>query len=895
MLDFFKLVLCKIRILNLFNLLSSTKYLRQFLWIIQIACCILYTNNLSADNTIDTSKSNSLDTFRVSKDALDAIIEYHADDSTLFDLANRKAYLWGNARVKYEGMDLKAYLIVVDFGKRELYAKGRINDSTGKYVGRPLFNDGERETEADTMIYNFDTKRGRTYGIAMKEGDGFILCNKVFRDNDNSIYSDLGKYTTCNNKSHPHFYLQSRNLKIIPDNKIIFGPSNLVIEEIPTPLYLPFGLFPTKKGEKSGLIPFEYGSSGLYGPYLRNLGYHFAINDYLDQSITGDIYFRGSWRIASNTRYVKRYKYNGNFNIEFSKYLNGEKEDLNFKQNTTRTFRLAWRHNQDPKANPGSSFSSNVDIQKNNASRLNSLNASTIVTNEFGSSVSYSKTLVPNKLDLRLSALHRQNTSTNAFSMTLPNLTLSMQRITPFSKPDVSGRYKWYKDFGVSYIVEMENRIDTKDSIFFSGKPLESILPGFSINSPISLKPSDGFKQGVIHSIPITLGSYKLIKQHFSLTPTVSYREFWYFRTIEKQWNSSLEKLDTIYHDDFSRASDYSANVALATQIFGTMQFAGGKVSAIRHNITPQLSFSYRPDYASEKFAYYKTVQSDTGKGKSTYSIYEQGIKGSPQPGASGLMNFLIINKIQAKVFKKTDSTAKYENVTWIENFNISGNYNFLADTQKLSKINITGFTRIFKQVSLNANAVLNPYAKKTLNNGKEFYLNSLEWSDSRRIGTWTNATIQLASGINADMFRKKKSNDTSGLIKTEKDRQEYAEMMGNPYGYVNFDLPWSINVNYSLIYNRSNFKSLYTQTFNLKGDFNLTPKWKIGCSSGYDFGQKKIAYTQFDISRLLHCWALNFSWIPDGIRKSFTFSLRVNSGMLQSLKVDKKRNWFDQ
>lgn len=866
------------------------------MWIIQISCCILYTAELKGQNTIakDTLLPKQLDTFRISGDAIDAIIEYSADDSSHFDISARKAFLWGNARVKYDGMDLKAYLIIVDFGKRELYARGRVNDSTGRYVGKPSFNDGERETEADTMIYNFESKRGRTYGVAMKEGDGYILCNKVFRDDDKSIYSDLGKYTTCNNREHPHFYLQSRNLKIIPDKKIIFGPSNLVIEEIPTPLFIPFGMFPTKKDKKSGLIPFEYGASGLYGPYLRNIGYHFAISDYLDESITGDVYFRGSWRLSSNTRYIKRYKYNGNFTLENARYLNGEREDPDFKLNTTRTFRLSWRHAQDPKARPGSVFSSNVDVQKNNAARLNSLNPTVIVSNEFGSSVSYAKTLIQNRLDLRASALHRQNTQTRAFSMTLPNLTLSMQRVTPFSKPDAFGKYKWYKDFGISYLFEMENRIDTRDSIFFSGKPFEGIIPGFTVKSPAILLPSDNFKQGIIHSIPITLGSYKFLKQHFSFTPSVNYREYWYFKTIEKQWNPALEKVDTIYNDGFSRASDYSASANIITQVFGTFQFASGKISAIRHTVTPNLGFSYRPDFSEEKYGYYKTIQVDTNNNRRSYSIYEQGIKGGPGGGPSGLLNFSVGNNLQAKVFKKTDSVSRYENVTWIENLNVSGNYNFLKDTQRLSNISVNAFTKLFRQVSINANATLNPYAKRSVDN-REVYINRLQWSEDRRIGTWTNASVQMATGINADMFRKKSGSDTAGKVQSEADRREYADMMLNPYGYVNFDLPWSLNVNYSLNYNRNNYKPQYNQTFTFSGDFNLTPKWKIGCNSGYDFNQKKIAYTQFEISRLLHCWALNFSWIPDGIRKSFTFSLKVNSGMLQALKVDKKRNWFDQ
>lgn len=860
------------------------------MWIIQLSCCILYINDSNAQGIVgnDSLKSENNDTFRISKDAIESIIDYKADDSTYFDLKNRKAYLYGNAQVKYDGLDLKADIIVVDFSKRELYARGRI-DSFGKYVGKPVFNDGERSTEADTMVYNFNTKRGRTYGISMKEGESYILCNKVFRDDDKSIYSDLGKYTTCNNRTHPHFYIQSHNLKIIPQKKIIFGPSNLVIEGIPTPLVLPFGIVPTNTSRKSGLIPFEYGSSGAYGPFLRNLGYHLAISDKFDQSITGDLYFRGSWRIASNSRYNVRYKYNGYLNLEFAKYLNGEREDPDFKINNTKTFRVAWQHNQDPKARPGSTFSASVNVQKNNAAQLNSINPSVIVTNEFGSSISYSKTLIKNRLDLRASGLHRQNTQTKNFSMTLPNLTVSMQRITPFSQPDENGKYKWYKDFGISYQMEIENRIDTKDSIFFSGKPLEGIIPGFSVNTPMFLNPSDQFKQGIIHSLPITLGSYKFFRQHFSLSPSVTYREYWYFKTIEKTWNGT--KVDTTYNNGFSRASDYSASFNIGTQIFGTFQMASKKVSAIRHTLTPNVGFSYRPDYSDEKFGYYKVVQTDTGNNSfKKYSIYEGAIKGMPSGGPSGLINFRIENNLQAKVLKKTDSSSKFENVSWIENITVSGNYNTLVDSFNLSNISVNGFTTLFKKVNFNANATLDPYARDGNRRIDKYLL-----STDRRIGTWTNAGLSFSTGLNADMFRKKKSLDTAGKIESEEDMAGFMDVVYNPSGYVNFDLPWSFDINYSLNYSRANFVTMYTQNFTIRGDVNLTPKWKIGCSSGYNFNENKIAYTQFEVSRLLHCWALNFTWIPDGIRKSFFFSLKVNSSVLQSLKVEKRRNWWDQ
>lgn len=879
------------------------------MWIMLFACGFLYSNSLSAHGntykelakllSVNDSiiKSNKKDTFKIAKDAIDAIIDYRAEDSIIIDNKTRRAYLYGNANVVYDGLNLKAELIIVDFNKRELYARG-ILDSNGQYKGRPNFNDGERETDADTMIYNFDTKRGRTYGIAMKEGEGYILCNKVLRDADKSIYSDLGRYTTCN-LPHPHFYLEAHNLKIIPDKKIIFGPSNLKIEDVPTPLFLPFGMFPTKKGQKSGLIPFEYGLSGRYGAYLRNVGWYFGISDHFDQTINGDIYFRGSWRLASNTRYASRYHYGGAIGLEYSKFLNGEREDPNFKTNNTKSFSIKWSHTQDPKARPGTTFAANVNIQKNNASQLNSLDPTQIVSNQFNSSIAFSKSLMNNKANFSSNITHSQNTQTRQFSMSLPTINFSVQRVTPFSKPDKFGKYKWYKDLGVSYQVVAENRIDTKDSIFFSGSPVAELAPGFismfTKLPQVNLNAVDQFKQGIVHNLPITLGSYKLIKNHFSLTPTVSYSEYWYFKTITKAWNPAENKLDTFYHDGFSRANDYSAAINLGTQVFGTFQFKGGKVSAIRHTITPNFGFSYRPDFSDEKYGVWNSSYLDSAsaasndeKRKGKYSIYEQGIKGGPGGGPSGLMNFSLGNNLQAKVLKRTDSSSKYENVTWLENFNLSGNYNFLKDSFQLSNISASAFTTLFKQVRLNGNATLNPYTKDW-----NRPVNRLEWQNSRRIGTWTNASVQVSTKFDAAMFKRKKR-DTAGIVKSEQDALELKDMKRDPYGYVSFDIPWSFNVNYALNYSRLNYRTQYLHNFSFGGDFNVTPKWKVGCNSGYDFLNKKIAYTQFSVSRSLHCWALSFNWIPDGIRKSFTFSLHANSSMLQDLKVNKRRYWFD-
>lgn len=882
----------------------AVKSLPNLLWIIQLSCYFLYSGTINAqvlpqkDSTVVVLKADSIkiirtDSFRISKDAIEETIEYAAEDSCIFNLKEKKAYLYGNASVKFEGMDLKAALIIVDFNKKEIYAKGRY-DSLGKYVDKPIFNDGERETLADTMLYNFNTKKGRTYGITLKEDDGYIICNKVFRDADNSIYSDEGKYTTCNRTDHPHFYLKAKNLKIIPGNKIIFGPSNLVIEGIPTPLVLPFGLFPTKKGKRSGLIPFEYGLSPNFGPSIKGIGYHFAISEQFDQSITGDIYFRGGWRIAANSRYNQIYKRNGNFRIEFGKYILSEREDPLFKLKTQRTMAIVWNHNQDAKAKPGSTFIAKVDVQKENAAQFGANNAAAIVKNEFGSSIAYSKSLFKNKANLTLGFLHRQNTQSRDFSVSLPNLNFSVQRITPFAKPNKIGKYKWYKDFGISYQLDFENRIDTKDSIFFSGKHIQELFPSININTPVILSQLDKFKTGVVHNIPITLGSYKFFKSKFSFTPTVSYKEYWYFKTIDKSWNAAKFKMDTSYNYGFSRSNEYSASGNIGTQIFGTYQMSGKKVSAIRHTIQPNVSISYRPDFGKPQYGIYKTIQSDTSKDRfgnfrtQTFSKYEGGLKGGPGRSANGIIAFNMGNNLQAKVLKTMDSIKKYENVTWIENLSLSGNYDLLKDSFQLSNIGINGFTTLFKKININGNASLDPYSK---NNQRR--LNQFEVLNSGRLGTITNATMSMNTNFNSDMFKPKK--DTANNTKTEEEKKEMEEMLRNPDAFVNFDRIWELGVNYSFTYSRNNYKSSHEHTLNLNGSFNLSPKWKVGCNTGYDFKQKTLTYTQFEISRYLHCWALNFSWIPDGFRKSFMFSLRVNSSVLESLKVDKKRFWFDQ
>ncbi|MBC7426481.1 MAG: LPS-assembly protein LptD [Bacteroidia bacterium] len=830
----------------------------------------LQLDSLSAKK--DTLSFSGSDTIRLSASSIDVAIVYSSEDSTIFDLKNQKVYLFGKAKVKYGEMTLEAARMVIDMKTKQLFATG-ITDSAGYFVDRPHFDDGDLPVDADTMIYNFNTKRGRTYGVRLVEGDGYILCNKVFRDDDKNIYSDRGRYTTCD-LDHPHFYLEVRKLKIIPDDKIVFGPANLVIEDVPTPLVLPFGMFPTKKGQKSGIIQPDPGFSSTYGPYVRNMGYYFAISEKFDQVVRADVYFRGSWALHTDSRYAQRYRYRGNFSLSYSNLLPAglEREDPGFKAGIAKTAQILWSHQQDAKARPNTNFSANVNIQRGKYSQLNSVNPTQIVASNFNSSVTYSKVLYNGKVNITTGLTHSQDVRTGDFDLSLPTLTVGVARITPFVRKVQVGRPKWFENISFSYTLDAENRIHTKDSLFFEGKAF------------------DKFQNGITHTIPITFGSFKVFRNFISITPTISYKEYWYNKTMTKVWNSKKQKLDTIINHGFTRGAEYSGGVNATTQIFGTYRFNSKKVNALRHVMTPSIGINYKPDFSEKRFGYYYDVQSDSIGKISRLSIFEGGIKGGPSKVQVGSLNFGLNNNLQAKVLKKTDTSAKYENVNIIENLSINGNYNFLGDSFQLSNISVSGFTRLFKIAQLNASANLDPY--HTEGNRR---INKLEFGKSGRVGTWRSALLSLAGDVSSDMFKPKDSPPPSDVTNDLAKHAELVDLKQNPDNYNDFNRDWSLGVNTSIQYARNNYRTTWTPTLSFHGDLNVTENWKVGYNSGYDFNNKKIAYTQFNITRNLHCWVLDFQWIPDGIRKSFQFSIHVNSAKLAALKVSKKRNWYDQ
>jgi lipopolysaccharide assembly outer membrane protein LptD (OstA) len=823
----------------------------------------------SNDTTFIQTDSVQADTgILVSKDAVEEIVDYTSADSSILNIKEKKFYLFGNANVKYGSFDLTADFIEIDFEKKELLAKGRIDDSTGRYVDVPKFKDGDQEVQADTMRYNFNSKRGRMQGLRIQEGESYIICNKVFRDSTGDIYTDIGKYTTCNHE-HPHFYMKARRLKIIPDKKIIAGPSNLVVADVPTPAYIPFLYFPNQKNKTSGIVIPQYGLSTDRGYNLINGGYYLRINDYLDQTITGDFYFRGSWGVKSNTRYAKMYKYNGDMSLGYAFNKFGDPDDPNYR--VSPDYQILWKHNQDPKSRPGTVFSSDVNIVSNQYNLNNSFNPQSIVSNTFRSSVSYSKMMGQGKYNLRMGATHNQNTSTKEFNMELPFVNFDVNRFNPFAHKERVGRPKWYENIGMSYSSNFTNRVNTYDSLIFERAVFQD------------------FRNMISHSIPVST-SIKLFKGFFTLNPSINYSEQWYFKSIEKVYDAANDTVLVQEVDGFSRASDYGANLSLSTRIYGIFNFKRNpKIEAIRHVITPTLTAGYKPDFSQDRFGYYKEVQIDEMGNTERYSIYEQAINPGPGPGRNGLLSFTVNNNLEMKRYDITDSSKDVKYVKILESFDIGGNYNFLKDSLKLSEIRFAARTTLFQMVSVQLNGSLDPYSRGE--GGVQMNRYAIETDGV--IGRWTNASFISSINLNPEAFGKTSPATMQRNIGEYTD-PEWRNIIYYPGHYIDFNIPWNLSLNYSINYSRQRMVTNISNLVTFSGDLSVTENWKVVFNSGFDIKSKEMTFTSFDFVRDLHCWQITFNWMPIGARKSFMFGLAAKSTLLQDMKLNKNGFWFD-
>lgn len=820
--------------------------------------------------------------------ALDFDVIYKSADSLYFDLARSRVFLFSNAEIQYEKINLKAHYIEIDFNTNTLYASG-LPDSLGIMHGEPVFTEGDQSFVASSMSYNFDTKRGYIRSVITQEGEGFLHGKAVKKMEDETTHVGQGSFTTCN-LDCPHFEFQFQKAKVIPGDKIVTGPVYLVIEDVPLPLALPFGFFPNKKGQTSGIKMPSYGESDNRGFYLENGGYYWGISDYLELYLIGDIYTRGSWAIKPNLNYRKRYKYNGGINLSYANNVIGEEGTPNYEKRND--FSIRWNHNQDAKAHPTQRFSANVNIQTSKFNRFNPVSSQNYLSNTFQSSISYQRSF-GGKYFLNVSATHSQNTLNNTVTMTLPDISFNANRFYPFRRKTRVGALRWYEDISVNYTMNARNQVNTLDSLLFRPETLED------------------FRSGVKHSIPVT-SNIKVLK-HFNLSNSVNFTERWYSQRIERRWvddeldeegelKPGFVKQDTL--QGFYGVRDFDYRASLNTTIYGMAQFKRGPIAAVRHVISPSAGFSFRPDFGSEFWNYWGEVQSDTTGRTQRYSYYQSGIYGAPPDGRSGSLNFGIGNNIEIKVRSKRDTVTGVRKVKLVDNLSITGSYDLAKDSLRWSSLSVSGRTTLFRNLQIQYSGRWSPYAIDSLGRLQNKFVWDTDGKLLRRENTSWNFSMRYS--INSSTIGKGKQAragtepDADPLTSEFGTEEELAEVMMYPDEFIDWSQPWSLSLDYSLRLTsnyraqQEEFERTTVQSLNFSGDINLTPKWKIGFRSGYDFVDNKFTYTSFNFYRDLHCWEMRFNWIPTGGQKSWNFQINVKSQMLQDLKLTRKKDFRD-
>lgn len=819
---------------------------------------VLPTDTMIQD-TINTD-SLAIDTL-ISPDALESKVTYKATDSIRIDMRNELVYLFGKAEVYYDNIVLKAEEIEISMDSNEVTAKGK-QDSTGKYYGEPVFSENGQEVKSHEMRYNFDTKKGLIIDAMTHEGENYIHGDKIYKTPDDVLFIKNGKYTTCN-EDHPHYYFSARKLKIIPEDKIVTGPANLVIEDVPTPIAIPFGFFPNSNKEKSGLIIPEPGESGQYGFFLLNGGYYWSISKNLSTQITGDFYSKGSWASKMITNYKKRYKYSGSFSYNYSVFKNSYKEFPDYSE--TRNFFVRWNHTQDARARPNSLFSANVNFG-NSENFTNNFNSSgtDYLSTSFNSSIAYRKTWSDLPFNMSINGYHSQNTIDKTVTLRLPELAFNVSRVFPFKRKSQVGKQRAWEKIGLSYAMNTKNEVTAQDSLFSTRN--------------FNLLQRE-FKNGMKHTIPLST-SIKAFK-HFTFTPNLNYSEIWYLKSLNKEWNPTTNQLETDTINEFIRGGKLTTAVNLTTKVYGMYQYRGKVIKALRHVVTPTIGLSYTPENNVGLRSY-----TDTNNVTTEYSIFDNGIYGRPNTTEAGLINFGLLNNFEMKVRNRKDSLGKDTKIKLLENLSFNSSYNLTADSLNWSNIQISARTYILKKISLNYNASVDPYAlDSNITTGGITKVNTSEWSRSGRPGRLTSSNLAIGFSL-----RSKTNNTTNQEQESEYGTpQELEYIRANPQAYIDFNIPWTLSVNYNIRYSKPRYQSSIIQTLNFSGDLSLTPKWKIGFNSGYDFELKDLSYTTIDIYRDLHCWEMSFNWIPFGPRQSYLFTIKVKSAILQDLKLTRR------
>jgi len=838
-------------------------------------------------------ESNKIETDTILIDSLNKkpkllkdIVRYSAAGYTSVTRLDQKITLYDNAKINYEDMEITAGIIIIDYEKNEVYAKG-IVDSLNNYTQAPIFTQGTDVIEPDSIRFNTETQKALIFNSRTEQSGGYIIAETTKKENDSVYFIDRGKFTTSKDLEDPEYYFLMRKAKIVPGKKVVTGLTNMFIADVPTPIGLPFAYFPLTQKRTSGVIFPSFGEQNTRGYFVQNGGYYFAVSDYFDLALLGDYYTNGSYGMRIQSNYAVRYKFRGNLSFRYENLISSERGFPDYSKSSI--YNIRWSHSQDAKANPNSRFSASVNLGSSRyyQQSINQLNASNYLNNTLSSSVSYSKTFQGEpQVNISLTATHSQNTNTETINMTLPTFQGSVGRVFPFA-PKVGSKKGLIQNINLQYNSRAENRIQTTDSLFFKKEMFEDA------------------KVGMQHSIPLST-NFKLFN-YLSLSAGANFQETWTLNTVEKSFDQGTQQTITTEKNGFDSFRTYNFSASLGTTLYGMFNFGEDKkIQTIRHVMRPSISYSISPAFDQ----YYDTYEVISADGLTTteqeYTRFEQSIFGRPTNNYSSSIGISVSNNFEAKVRDRDSTVVEPKKITLINNLNFSTAYNLAGDSLNWSPVRVNGGFKLLKDMNVNFGATLDPYALDSNNNkintfnidngGSLFRLTSANLTtsysfssnDSKDDDRSTNSAAQQESlrsgGRDDDLFGKPQDFADKSFSNNEDEAEETSTL----YKY---KIPWSLRVAYAINYSntrRQNEVSSHSLMFS--GDIELSPRWKVGASSGYDLKNQGITYTQLRFERDLKSWRMNFSWIPFSSNKQWNFFIGIKSSILQDIKYEKRR-----
>ncbi|WP_298455955.1 putative LPS assembly protein LptD [uncultured Prevotella sp.] len=863
----------------------------------------IYRHNKQVDDSIKLDSIN-----RKKEGALDAPVTFSSEDSMVYDAKSKVARLYGKSNVKYQNMDLSSDRIQMSLDSSLVRATGTA-DTTGAIFGTPVFTMGQDKYESDTMAFNFKTKKGFIYNVYTEQEDGYLSSQHSKRDSSGVLYLEHGRYTTCD-QPHPDFYIALSRAKVRPGKDVVFGPAYLVVADVPLPLAIPYGFFPFTKSYSSGFIMPSYGDESSRGFYLRDGGYYFAMSDKWDLKLLGEIYTKGSWGLSVASNYRKRYRYNGSFFFSYQNTKNGDKGMPDYTEQTS--FKLQWSHRQDAKANPFSSLSASVNFASTSYERNNltsMYNPQSYTQSLRTSSVNWSTSFSSLGMTISGSANLSQNMIDSTVSLTLPDLNISVSRFYPFKRKHMAGKERWYEKISMSYTGQLSNSIDTKEDKLFKSNLIKDWRNAFQHNIPVNAN--------------FTLFNY------LNINPSFNFTDRMYSNKVMRSWDeqAQVERADTTY--GFYNVYNWSMSIGASTKMYGfwvpSKKIFGDKIQAIRHVITPQVTFSYAPDCGSRYYETYQKTDADGNVSLVEYSPFENGLFSVPSRGKTGSITFDVSNNIEMKIKSDKDSTG-FKKLSIIDELGFNMGYNMAAKEKPWSDLTVRLRLKWWKNYTFNMNAVFATYAYELDQDGNPYLSNHTEYSKGR-FGRFQGISQNISFTLNPEKLKKwfgggddekddedtdidedddtgVESNIDDDLVNGQKGAKKTSSGKAETDndGYMKFSMPWSLTFGYGISMRENtsgkfNTKTMrypysFTQTLNFSGNIRISDGWNISFSSGYDFENHDISMTTASLSRDLHCFNMSCSVVLAPYT-SYNFSFRCNAATLtDALKYDKRSSY---